>query len=101
MTANRTDVPRYLESERLDEITRMLTELASEVWILRDRTLVLEHLLRERGCLDEGAVEALRPTGELLARLGEERGAFVSRVFGAVLDTDTRVAAATREAAGR
>lgn len=99
MTANRTEIPRYLESERLDEITRMLTELASEVWILRDRTLVLEHLLRERGCLDEGAVDALRPTGDLLSRLNEERGAFAGRVFGAVFDADTRVAAAAREAA--
>ncbi|QFG26205.1 hypothetical protein [Actinomadura sp. WMMB 499] len=85
----------YLGSERLDEITRMLTELASEVWILRDRTLVLEHLLRERGQLDDGAVDALRPSGELLERLGRERGDFVGRVFGAVLDPDTRVAAAT------
>lgn len=94
-----TDRPRYLESDRLDEITRMLTELASEVWILRDRTLVLEHLLRERGCLDEDAVDALRPSPELLARLGEERGAFVARVFGAVLDTDARVEAAVAAAA--
>ncbi|MEU5990001.1 hypothetical protein ABZ806_13595 [Spirillospora sp. NPDC047418] len=93
-----TGQPRYLESDRLDEITRMLTELASEVWILRDRTLVLEHLLRERGCLDEDAVDALRPSQELLARLGEERGAFVARVFGAVLDPGARTAAAVSAA---
>ncbi|OLT31992.1 hypothetical protein BJF79_36600 [Actinomadura sp. CNU-125] len=93
-----TDTPRYLENDRLDEITRMLTELASEVWILRDRTLVLEHLLRERGCLDADALDALRPSGELLAALGEERAAFVGRVFGAAFDADTRVAAAARTA---
>ncbi|MFI0350812.1 hypothetical protein [Actinomadura sp. 9N407] len=98
MTAN--DGPRYLESQRLDEITRMLTELASEVWILRDRNLVLEQLLRERGCLDEGTVDALRPAGELPARLAEERAAFVRRVFGAVLDPDVRVEAVMRERAG-
>ncbi|TDC55177.1 hypothetical protein E1281_14015, partial [Actinomadura sp. KC345] len=85
------DTTAYLESERLDEIARMLTELASEVWILRDRTHVLEHLLRERGCLDEGALDALRPSGELLERLAEERAAFVGRVFGAIFDPDTRV----------
>jgi hypothetical protein len=98
MTAN--DGPRYLESERLDEITRMLAELASEVWILRDRNLALEHLLRERGCLDGGAVDALRPTAELAERLAGERGAFVRRVFGAVLDPDVRVEAVMRERAG-
>lgn len=101
MAQNTGDTPVYLGSARLDEITRMLTELASEVWILRDRNLVLEHLLRERGVLDEAALDALRPDGDLRARLGEERGAFVRRVFGAVFDADTRVAAATAEVPAR
>ncbi|MFV2198563.1 hypothetical protein [Nocardiopsis sp. LOL_012] len=86
----------YLDSKRLDDIARMVTELASEVWILRDRNMVLEHLLAERGTVDPEEIERLRPGGELLERLQSERAAFVRRVFGAVLDQDTRVEAAVR-----
>ncbi|WP_106402621.1 hypothetical protein [Actinocorallia populi] len=84
----------YLGSARLDDLARMVAELTSELWILKDRTLVLEHLLAERGCLDPAAVDELRPSEELLARLRREREALVGRVFGAVLDSDTRVKAA-------
>ncbi len=84
----------YLGSARLDDLARMVAELTSELWILKDRTLVLEHLLAERGCLDPAAVDELRPSEELLARLRREREALVGRVFGAVFDADTRVKAA-------
>lgn len=84
----------YLDSKRLDDIARMVTELASEVWILRDRTMVLEHLLAEKGALDPEAVERLRPSGELLERIHSERSAFVRRVFGAPLSQEERLEAA-------
>ncbi|GAA3737598.1 hypothetical protein [Salinactinospora qingdaonensis] len=84
----------YLDNERLDDLARMVTELASEVWILRDRTMVLEHLLAEQGTVSQEALDELRPTGELLERLHAERSAFVERVFGAVLSQEERVQAA-------
>ena len=84
----------YLGSKRLDDIARMVTELASEVWILRDRNMVLEHLLAEKGTVDLDKIEELHPEGELRERIQAERAAFVQRVFGAVLDQDSRVEAA-------
>lgn len=84
----------YLGSDRLDDLARMIAELTSELWVLKDRTLVLEHLLAERGCLDPAAVDELRPSEELVAKLRKEREALVGRVFGAVFDPDTRVKAA-------
>ena len=84
----------YLGSKRLDDIARMVTELASEVWILRDRNMVLEHLLAEKGTVDLAKIEELHPEGELRERIQAERAAFVQRVFGAVLDQDSRVEAA-------
>ncbi|WP_150241087.1 hypothetical protein [Nocardiopsis quinghaiensis] len=84
----------YLDSKRLDDIARMVTELASEVWILRDRNMILEHLLAEKGTVDPEVIEELHPDGELLERIRAERAAFVRRVFGAVLDQDARVEAA-------
>ncbi|WP_326696851.1 hypothetical protein OG909_05690 [Streptomyces sp. NBC_01754] len=87
----------YLGSDRLDELARMVTELASEVWILRDRNLVLEHLLASTGAVDPQELDGLRPEGEFAERVAGERDAFVSRVFGAILDPDTRTAAALGE----
>lgn len=84
----------YLGSKRLDDIARMVTELASEVWILRDRNMVLEHLLAEKGAVDPEVLEQLHPGGELRERIQAERTDFVRRVFGAVLDQDARVEAA-------
>ncbi|MDX6744072.1 hypothetical protein [Actinocorallia sp. A-T 12471] len=90
--------PRYLESDRLDDLARMIAELTSELWILKDRTLVLEHLLERHGVIAAAAVDGLAPSADLAARLRAEREALVSRVFGAVLDPDTRVTAAVAAA---
>lgn len=83
----------YLGSKRLDDIARMVTELASEVWILRDRNLLLEHLLAEKGTVDLDKLEEMHPEGELSDKIHAERTAFVRRVFGSVLDQETRVEA--------
>ncbi|MER7276969.1 hypothetical protein ABT369_21250 [Dactylosporangium sp. NPDC000244] len=84
----------YLESRRLDDLARMITELASEVWILRDRSIVLEELLVRGGVLTAEQIDELVPGGAVRERIAAERAAFVRRVFGAILDEDTRTAAA-------
>lgn len=88
--------PQYLGSDRLDDVARMLLELTSQLWLLKDRTLVLEHLLAEHGVLDPGEVDAHRPAAELAATLRREREALTAQVLGAVLPSDDRVAAALR-----
>ncbi|WP_433042004.1 hypothetical protein [Dactylosporangium sp. CS-033363] len=88
------EVGPYLESRRLDDLARMVTELASEVWIQRDRAIVLEELLIAGGVLTAEQLDELVPGGELRTRIAGERAAFVRRVFGAILDEDARTAAA-------
>lgn len=92
-----TDTPEYLHAARLDDLARMLTELASEVWVLRDRNLVLESLLTNRGIFGPGDIDREQLTEELATRVREERSAFVRRVFGATLAVDARTAAALLE----
>jgi hypothetical protein len=86
--------PQYLGSDRLDDLARMLIELTSELWILKDRTLVLEHLLASNGILAPDAIDSYQPTGDLSQTLLAERKALLERVMGAVLPSDDRVAAA-------
>jgi hypothetical protein len=85
----------YLSGDaRLDDLARMVLELTSEVWVLKDRALVLEHLLAAKGTLAEDEIDAFQPAAELAAALRREREALVARVLGAPLPSDDRVAAA-------
>lgn len=83
--------PAYLGSDRLDDIARMLTEVASELWILKDRNMVLEALLAEAGVTTPAAVESYQPDAETAQRIAAERNAFTGRIFGAVLDNEQRL----------
>jgi hypothetical protein len=86
--------PNYLGDARIDDVARMVFELTSELWILKDRTIMLEALLAENGIITDTAIDELQPTPELSLTLLAERKALVARVYGAVLDSDARSAAA-------
>jgi hypothetical protein len=85
--------PDYLGEPRLDDLARMIFELTSELWILRDRTMMLESVLEANGIVPAGAVDSAQPDQEMSLRLLAERKALAARVYGAVLDSDSRVAA--------
>lgn len=81
-TVQRPERP-YLGQKELDDVMRMNTELLAELWILRDRVTVLEHLLEEKKLIDRRALSDYVPQGELAAELDRERRALVERVAGA------------------
>lgn len=88
------ETAHYLDDTSVDGLARIVTELASEVWILRDRNMVLEQLLTQSGVLEPGAVSRFQPEGEFNDTVRTEGRDFVRRVFGSVLDYETRGAAA-------
>lgn len=69
--------------ESLDRLLRMNTELLSELWILRDRVMVLEQILEEKGLLDAKAIDDYAPSPEFGKALQDERDRLVRRVAGA------------------
>ncbi len=73
----------YLAQKELDDVVRMNTELLAELWILRDRVTVLEHMLEQRKVIDRTALADFVPDGELAKELERERNALVARVAGA------------------
>lgn len=93
--ARTTELPdrSYLSSREMDALARSHTELLSEVWILRDRVLLLEHLLVQAGVLKDGQLDSLEPPPGLAEALQKDRDAMVARVAGAGhrdrLDLDT------------
>jgi len=76
------DDPVHLErSENLDGVFNALMEVASELWVLRDRFTVLEELLEEKGSVTREDLDRFRPGPELSARLAADRGRFLERVM--------------------
>jgi hypothetical protein len=73
----------YLGSVEIDHLARMNTELLSELWILRDRVTVLEHLLEQGAVIKRADLDAFVPQGALAAELEAERARIVERVVGA------------------
>ena len=69
--------------ERLDSLLRMNTELLSELWILRDRVMVLEKLLEEKDLLDRDSINGYAPSEKFSDELQQERDRLVRRVAGA------------------
>jgi hypothetical protein len=81
-TVDRPERP-YLGQKELDDLVRMNSELMAELWILRDRVTVLEHLLEQKQVLQRQEIHEFVPAGELAAELERERKALVERVAGA------------------
>ncbi len=83
--ARTTQLPdrSYLSSKELDTIARSQTELLSELWILRDRVLVLEHMLEQANILPPDAIDSFEPPEPLAEKLNQDRDAMVARVAGA------------------
>ncbi len=71
----------YLGDPRLDRLLGVITELAAELWVMRDRQRALEAILDQRGIPVETELAAYRPTADRERQLKEERDAFVRRVF--------------------
>ena len=80
-------MPTYLENEGTDAVARMVESLAEEVWILKDRVLVLEDLLVKKVGFTLDEIEEYEPDEELTARLTRDRQRLIRKVFGAPLTT--------------
>jgi hypothetical protein len=93
MAVESNPVPHYLSGERTDELARMILTLTSELWQLKDRTLVLEQLLLDSGVLSADAIDQFQPGGEFSQHLLEERRALTRRVMGAIAPSPERLAA--------
>jgi hypothetical protein len=75
------DDPTYLDPpEDLDGVLRMVMEVASELWVLRDRFAVLEQRLDEQGTVSREDLETLQPEGEFAERLKVDREQFLRRL---------------------
>lgn len=71
----------YLGDPRLDRLLGVITEVAAELWVTRDRQRALEDILERRGIDVERELDAYQPSADRAERLKRERDTFVARVF--------------------
>jgi hypothetical protein len=73
------NLPPALATEQLDRLGHTIISLARELWVMHDRTRLLEARLRELG-LDVD-VDNYQPPKELAAQLEAERDAYVDNLL--------------------
>jgi hypothetical protein len=73
--------PVLLEDPVTDALMRMVTELTAELWVERDRRMVLEDVLVDAGVIDLDKLESYVPQGARGERFAAERHALVQSVF--------------------
>ena len=71
----------YFDQVVTDNIMDALVELAAEVWTTRDRLIVLEAVLADRGIDAAALVEAHVPSDAFKADRKAARDAFITQVF--------------------
>src|SRR5438093_12490003 len=77
----------YIGDARIDELARMCIGLMKEIWLLRDRQMVLERLLERHGVVERHAIERDEPDSQAEAEIRVEVDRMISRVFDGVFRT--------------
>ncbi len=73
--------PQFFADPGMEAVVSTLVTLSSEVWVLRERVMTLEHLLADRRVLERGAVDGFTASGQDAEARDEEAAAFVARVL--------------------
>lgn len=79
---------RFLGDPVLDRMMKVIVALSQEVYVLRDRLGVVEHLLDERQMISRQDIENYQPDDSHQRRILDERDAFVERLLSPLTDVD-------------
>jgi hypothetical protein len=72
----------YIGDDRLDELARINIGLMKEIWLLRDRQMVLERMLERSGVIERSAIDRAEPDGAAEVEIRMEVDRMIARVFG-------------------
>lgn len=67
-------------------LMQALAALAEQVWVIKDRQVVTEKLLADRGIDLEDEIEHFQPDAELSAQLDDQRRRFIASVMASFRD---------------
>ena len=70
----------------IDHLLEICLQLAGEVWVNRDRQIVVEHLLVTEGKVTPDMIESFKPDAEMKNELRDMRRTFTKRIFSSLYD---------------
>jgi hypothetical protein len=71
-----------------DPLHQVVFNLARELWVIKDRQMVLEDVLRSKGIDAAELVDQHQPGPELAKQLDEERAQLLERLFQPMVAAD-------------
>ena len=78
--------PHYFKDPMIDHLLEVVLQLGAELWINRDRQLVMEHLLATEGEVTPEMIEQFEPSPEFREELRAQRRSFTERVYGSLYE---------------
>lgn len=82
--ADTTPARQILKTDQIDGVANAVLALARELWVMRDRQIIIESVLAARGIDIAAAVDAYEPDEVLQARLDGERDRLIRTVADAM-----------------
>jgi len=74
--------PHYFKDPMIDHLLEICLQLAGEVWVNRDRQMIIEHLLATEGKVTPDMIEAFKPNIDMKDAMRNARRVFTERIFG-------------------
>ncbi len=78
--------PHYYRDPMIDHLLEVCLQLAGEIWVNRDRQMIIEHLLATEGKVTPDMIESFRPDQDMKASMRDARRVFTQRIFGSLYD---------------
>lgn len=74
--------PQFFSDPMIDKLLEIVLLIGGEVWTVRDRQMVMEHLLATKGCVTPDLIETFTPDSEFESRCQDQRLQFIQRIYG-------------------
>ena len=74
--------PHYFRDPVIDHLLEVVLMLGGELWVNRDRQMIMEELLASEGKVTPEMIEAFKPGPAFIEKQQEARRAFTERVYG-------------------
>lgn len=78
--------PHYFKDPMIDHLIEIVLQLGAELWVVKDRQMVTEHLLATQGKVTPEMIEQFKPSPEMRERLGQERKELSRRLYQCLSD---------------
>lgn len=80
--------PHYFKDPMIDHLLEIVMLIGGELWVERDRRMIVEYLLEKNGSVTQAMIEQFEPDEDMAAKLSTARDSFTNRVFGCLYEND-------------